>query len=53
MSFEEKVKFCAEQMASDYGITQENAEKMILDMDIESIVFKYYEDCINEEISKR
>ena len=53
MSFEEKVKFCAEQMAKDYGITQEKAEQMINDMDIEDIIFKYYEDDLNEEILKR
>lgn len=49
MEFEEKLELCSVLMYEDFGITTEQARKIICDLSIEDDVFEYYHKEIEDE----
>jgi len=48
MEFEDELEICCEEMSKDYGISEKTAYRIILDLDIEDTVIKYYSEAIEE-----
>lgn len=48
MEYEKKIEICAQEMARDFKITEEQAESIIHEFDLDDIVLDYYETYVNE-----
>lgn len=53
MEFDEKLEICQEEMAKEFGISEDEAKSIISDMDIEDLIFSRYEDSIKEKENEK
>lgn len=48
MEFNEKLELCQDLMNQDFGVTKEQAKKIIRDLGIEDVVIAYYHEEIED-----
>lgn len=49
MEFDEKIKICNKEMAKEFGISEKQANSIILWLDLEDLVIDRYEKSIREK----